>query len=327
MLLRKAPKASGQTGAPRMRLSSTLGFRRIFHRQCLSLLGVTDRWESVRGQRSQMLLELCLAILVILALHDRMIGAYFLNMGYITLNGMAAKRQPIDAAQAESQFRLALRWEGASSAVYDGLGRAYLLQQDYGQAAGFLTTSIELGSHNPLTHFCLGNALDALGDKDRAATEWGRAGGVKYLERLAQRRVQAGDSEYAALLYHNIASLAPDATESLFALGRAYGSEGKWDEAIDAFEQALELDPERVAMLYELGKVWGWGKGNSARAMQYFEQITAIDPDYPYSYIRIAMIHESDGDREEAIAWYQHALTVDPDNTVAQEALERLGAR
>ncbi|MDQ6829690.1 MAG: tetratricopeptide repeat protein, partial [Gemmatimonadota bacterium] len=110
--------------------------------------------------------------------------------------------------------------------------------------------------------------------------------------RLANEYRKAGDLERAIAYCRAHIPTAPSYISGYIVLGQALFESQRFEEARQAFETALNLDPENLIALKQLGDV--------AR---------------------------QNGDNESARAWYQRLLEVDPQNEEIAAQLETLAPR
>ena len=66
---------------------------------------------------------------------------------------------------------------------------------------------------------------------------------------------------------------------------------GRYDQALQAFDQALKLKPNDPALISYKATVY-YAKGNNAQALQLCEQIIKQNPNFGRAYYQRAMILE-----------------------------------
>jgi tetratricopeptide (TPR) repeat protein len=90
---------------------------------------------------------------------------------------------------------------------------------------------------------------------------------------------------------------------------------GKYDQAIQDFNQALKLKPRDPALLTYRGVVY-YAKGQSDQAMKDFNQALEIDPKFGRAYYQRGMIYENQEKYALAVAEMKKAKSagwhVDP---------------
>jgi tetratricopeptide (TPR) repeat protein len=91
---------------------------------------------------------------------------------------------------------------------------------------------------------------------------------------------------------------------------------GRYDQAIQAFDQALKLKPNDPALISYKATVY-YAKGDNAQALQLCEQVIKQNPNFGRAYYQRAMILEKQDKFEPAVADLQKAKSlgygVDPD--------------
>ena len=91
---------------------------------------------------------------------------------------------------------------------------------------------------------------------------------------------------------------------------------GRYDQALQAFDQALKLKPNDPALISYKATVY-YAKGNNAQALQLCEQIIQQNPNFGRAYYQRAMILEKQEKYDQAVADLQKAKSlgygIDPD--------------
>ena len=142
-------------------------------------------------------------------------------------------------------------------------------------------------------------------------------------------------------------------------LGQLAQAQGKWDEAVDWFQQAMAMPrvgdrwamagiawvynakgdyaealtwmkraiaeaPEDYTMYSGLGNLL-WSQGDLVGALQAFEKAARLAPNALGPYYSLAELRLRIGDVEGSIQAYRQILRLDPTNTRAREGLSKLG--
>jgi tetratricopeptide (TPR) repeat protein len=98
--------------------------------------------------------------------------------------------------------------------------------------------------------------------------------------------------------------------------GMRYSEAGRYDQALQAFDQALKLKPNDPAIITYKATVY-YAKGNHAQAMQMCEQALKLNPNFGRAYYQRGMIYEKQEKYDQAVADLQKAKSlghgVDPD--------------
>jgi serine/threonine-protein kinase len=99
--------------------------------------------------------------------------------------------------------------------------------------------------------------------------------------------------------------LRPGFAEAHRARGSVLLSLGREDEAVTALERALALDPGAASAYQALGRVYFIGRGDFARAAEYYEKALALNPQAGWAAMQLSHCASLLGDsaRAEAAAW------------------------
>lgn len=109
--------------------------------------------------------------------------------------------------------------------------------------------------------------------------------------------------------------------------GQILRTEGRYSEAIKAFDRAIEIDPSDAFAYYAKG--WCYElSGNDSSAMECYEQGIDMDKNYPYIYLMRGQIFLKRGEKENAEADFEKVLQLDTtvmEGSCRQYALHFLG--
>ncbi len=103
----------------------------------------------------------------------------------------------------------------------------------------------------------------------------------------------------------------------LDAIGRAMASgssqQGDPNYGIDKLKQAAQIDPKNPDIFINLGLCYlKLGSDHGGEAVEAFTQATQIDPQYARAYYRIGRIYQSQRNKESMDEWYGKAISADP---------------
>jgi predicted O-linked N-acetylglucosamine transferase (SPINDLY family) len=165
-----------------------------------------------------------------------------------------------------------------------------------------------------------GVALRALHRPEEALAGYDRAIALRpgYAEALNNRGTALFDLrrfEEAVASYDEALSLKTDCADVWCNHGEALYSLERFDEALASYDRALAVDPNLVA---------AWlGRANILRTSRVLEAFAAcgralaIEPNSPRGLTLLGQCHAIQGDSEQAVACYDRALAVKPDDEYA----------
>ncbi len=100
---------------------------------------------------------------------------------------------------------------------------------------------------------------------------------IYYIENLARLYLDKGEFLAAITLYEDLAKHNPT-YENLFNLAMAYKGNHTWDKAQQAYEKALEINPQGYEAYFNLAYL-ALNKNNPQKAVNCYEKALAIKPD------------------------------------------------
>ena len=135
-------------------------------------------------------------------------------------------------------------------------------------------------------------------------------------------------TELADDTLNKLALLAPGSARMQQVIAERLVNEGDLKRAIDHYQKALQIDPRVPGVHFELGEALlesSPGDANAeTEALKEFEAAISIDGDSAKTecqFANIALLHSQ---AEKALAHYQRALEIDPNEVHAQMGLAKL---
>ncbi|MBI2438550.1 MAG: tetratricopeptide repeat protein [Lentisphaerae bacterium] len=108
-----------------------------------------------------------------------------------------------------------------------------------------------------------------------------------------------GDSDKALAYAQQARDLQPDSAEASFALGNAFFLEKKYAAALDAFQHALAIQPERTDALFNAGITLEC-LNRKTEAQALYEQVIALDKRHAQAWFALAILRQAQGQTEKA---------------------------
>jgi tetratricopeptide (TPR) repeat protein/peroxiredoxin len=120
-----------------------------------------------------------------------------------------------------------------------------------------------------------------------------------------------GRTAEAIPLFQKALELNPDHVIALGNLGNAYRQQKNWDEARRALEHAVAVSPEDAEANYSLGMVFAQLSDND-RAYDYLQRALKSRPDYPEALNNLGVLYLRTGRRNEGVASFEECIRVAP---------------
>lgn len=162
------------------------------------------------------------------------------------------------------------------------LGVIAYQQGRHAEAVELISRAIGIDQRQPAAHSNLGNALEALGELERAAAAYGEA-----------------------------LALHPDFADALFNFASLHARRGQRAEAIACYRRALELQPGNAAALTNLGNLLR-DAGRRHEAADCYRRAIALAPQLAEAHSNLGNVLADDGALDEAIAAYRRAVALRP---------------
>ncbi len=141
------------------------------------------------------------------------------------------------------------------------------------------------------------------------------------LEGLAAWSCAAGEHALTAKFCTLLVSAVPGHFEGWFNLALAHQKSARWEQASEAYEEAIKLRPQSCEAYTNLGIVREQ-LGDLPRARAAYDKAIQANPDALAPIWNVALLLENSGQLEEAERWYKAVLEKAPKE---EEARFRLG--
>jgi serine/threonine protein kinase/Flp pilus assembly protein TadD len=209
------------------------------------------------------------------------------------------RAENIDPEKAAEYLEKAIQIDPQFAMAYYTLGIAYLTSQKYSSAREAFAKAMELSAR--------------ASDKDRLRIEANYAWWVEH------------NQGKAATILEDMVKKYPDDKWSHHDLGVALSSQGRYADAVSAFQESLRLDPEFGSALNWLGGVYVH-LGEFEKAVEAIKRYIAVTPGEPNPWDTLGWAYIQMGKVEEAIARFKEALKIQPDFDISNMALSYLYA-
>ncbi len=131
--------------------------------------------------------------------------------------------------------------------------------------------------------------------------------------RLGQEQLDEGNFEQALEYFHAARELQPDNAEVIFYIGLTYSKMNQAEEAIKYYRKSLELDSEASGAWTNLGNKYD-ELGQYDLAEECYRRSSLVDPDDDKNYVEWGRMYQNQERYEEALACYEEATRINPDN-------------
>jgi len=240
--------------------------------------------------------------------------------------------------EAEALYREALAEDPQNIDALHFLGVIALQRGDPAQAVVLISQALSRNSANPAACNNLGLALAAQGKRREAVSAWLdalalqpdfpdalrnlrehlRAGGGLLRDPATEAHFNQADAyrdqgrlEEAIASYQNAVALAPDFPAAHVNLGSALAQQGRHPEALACFRRALALEPELAGAWFNLG-ISAYQLGDLASAKAALAKYLPAQPDDRDALMVLGGIHFLSNELDEAARCVERVLAGDP---------------
>lgn len=234
---------------------------------------------------------------------------------------LADAKKAIDAEQyqkAKSMLKNLTVTEAAKDENYFYLGWVYVLQDYPDSAKTWFTKGISVNSKSALNYAGLGVVAHVDKDASGATTNFNQAIALAgknpkpyvYIGKgyLMKKPVAAADANAAIAILTKGKTISAKDPELLIALGDAYRSQLKSNDAYSNYSDALALDPKSPLANVAEGVLWSYAN-NFDDAIKQFKAALAVDPNFGPAYREWAeaLVRQAHADPKNAKTIYSEA--------------------
>lgn len=207
--------------------------------------------------------------------------------------------------EAIAAYQQSARLDTAYVLPWSGLGNVYATLGRYPEAVDAYEHALTLDPETAWLYKNLGLVYERQHNYEAA---------LRYYQQAIEHRGAGESNRDQAVLY--------------YCLGNVYRVLGCYNEAVDAQQTALNLDPTFALPWNSLGGIYST-QDRTMEAVGAYERAIMVDPAYPWPYHNLGLIYESQEKYEQALAMYEQAIvrhTNDKDRAMSWHSLGNLYA-
>jgi tetratricopeptide (TPR) repeat protein len=230
--------------------------------------------------------------------------------------------------QAVSLYNQAIQLDSNNFLLYRNVGILYFEKNDLLNSAKTLLTANKLKPDDSITLIYTGKVLLKLDDVATAK---------KYLETALGQGIDSpelygalgdmhralGENQQALEAYQKAIELGPDKPEGYTGLGHLYYNNKKYEMAAGQFEEALKYAPESGDLWYNAGMSY-LGKDDLNKAAECMYRSLSYQPNNPETFNALGTVFMKANQFELAEKSFQKALELDPAYEPAKKNMEDL---
>jgi tetratricopeptide (TPR) repeat protein len=223
-------------------------------------------------------------------------------------------------SEALARFEAGIQADPDDLTAKIGVAKTKLMLERPDDAEAMMKKLREAHPKSGLVAYWHGRVLEALGSREDAERAYRDAIAlgdsldvVDAFVALALVLNQSGKAEEAQDLLSDARGKLPQSPAIHKALGELALTQGRYTDAVDEIRRALELDPSDVGAKFMLG-VARRRTREFDEATRIFDEVAAVDRDYPGLALERGVLHEAAGRTQEALQAYETALAKAPND-------------
>ncbi len=132
-----------------------------------------------------------------------------------------------------------------------------------------------------------------------------------------ERACVEGRSEDAETLLRQTPGSETETAAYYYHLGCIREIQGRYEEALDAYERALQLEPAHRGTLFRLAYLYDL-RGEEDLAIDYYKQCVQQPPLYEGALVNLGVLYEDAGRYDEAVKCFSRVLKANPNHQRAK---------
>uniref|UniRef100_A0A7S1X3Q1 Bardet-Biedl syndrome 4 n=1 Tax=Tetraselmis chuii TaxID=63592 RepID=A0A7S1X3Q1_9CHLO len=224
---------------------------------------------------------------------------------------MKAYDRALEAFQAANEIQ-------KHDATYIQIAKVHTMTDDYGAAIDTCLQAIEFSPENPEILTTLGLLYLRMGENYRAFDFLGSS--LTHDPKNPKTILAAGsiiqdhsDMDVALIKYRVAAVAMPNSPQLWSNIGMCFFGKQRYIAAIACLKKALYLGPFEWIISYNLGLVH-LNTGQYASAFHFFSASVNMKPDFPHSYMYLAITLSKLDDFDNACSAYEKAIEMEADH-------------
>ncbi len=227
-----------------------------------------------------------------------------------------------------SAYQKAAKLEPESDKPLLKLAETYLMLQNFNKASAYIDRAIAVNPNSSMAFYFKGIYLMETGDTLQAITRLRIAANLdssNYRALMQAGSLLSAAHDTLSVTYFRAAlKTRPDDEQALFFVARELQEQGKFNQALEEYEKVNILYADNKMAYYNEGYIYLVEKQEYGNAVEAFEQAIAIDPSFVPAVYNLGRTYEAMGRYDEAREQYKLALKLKTNYPLAIDGLNRL---
>lgn len=128
----------------------------------------------------------------------------------------------------------------------------------------------------------------------------------------------------AADYFNGALNIEPDNVNAMYLLGLHYQEQEKYDKAVSSYQNIIAVNPDYPHSYYNIGYIALVYQENYGKAIEYMNKAIEVQPAFYRAYYNLGYAHELKGDYQKAREAYKKSLQIMPNFEKAVAGMNRL---
>lgn len=208
------------------------------------------------------------------------------------------------------------------------LAELYLYVRKHEESMKYINMALKQDQYNAKAYFMKGMNYKELKDTAKAISSMQTAVEQDQQYYLAYMQLgllcAATHNPLAAQYYKNASKISPTSQEAWYSLGKYYQDEMAFENALEAYNTLIRIDPKYINAYYNMGAIYLIHQKKYDAAINSFTTAITLSPKYVQAYYSRGVSYQTKGDVKKAKADFQACIDLDPRFEPAHDALKAL---
>ncbi len=205
-----------------------------------------------------------------------------------------------------------LRQAGRQLDTSRPLGVMALAAGQLAEAENYFQARLQTRPDDALAHFFLGEVYRRRGETAAVIVQWEQAGAAPYLVEFAQNLLKQGAQADALAVLAAVIRLDPLNIEARRLAGDAWRKQGDMDQALEWYQEITAVAPEDPSGYERIAQLLFERKYYQEAGLFYRQALVHSPEPSPGLWVMLGRSYAALGQWPEAAAAYQQALTLEP---------------
>jgi tetratricopeptide (TPR) repeat protein len=227
-----------------------------------------------------------------------------------------AERTQVDIENAKQHFLYLIKRQPGNKKIYVSLASTYTQQGDFEKSFQYINEALRIDKKYRDAYILKGTNYLSLGNRKLAKSSYETAvqqdpdffEGYLYLGYLYSE-----DNDPLAIEYfRSAATLRPKSTDALYGIAYNLQVHGKFEEALRAYRDLLEVDQKFYLALFNEAYIKQFEQNQIDSAIYYYQSAIALQPKFVKGWHNLGLCYASLGRKPEALNAFTTALKHNP---------------